>query len=76
MTALPGVFRATVVDGADPSGHRRLLVQATSALSAGAVWAEACVPYRSRSSPPQGSTVWIMFEEGDAARPVWIGTRP
>ena len=76
MTALPGVYRAKVIDGTDPTGTRRLLVQAAAALNIGAVWAEACVPYRSRVVPPTGSTVWIMFEEEDAARPVWIGTRP
>ena len=74
MAALSGIYRATVVDVTDPNRKRRLLVQVAPAQNAEPMWAEACIPYRSRSIPPVGSTVWIMFEEGDVTRPVWIGT--
>ena len=74
MAALPSVYLAKVVNGADPSRKRRLLVKGTSAMRGGPLWAEACVQNRSQASPPIGSTVLIMFEERDATRPVLIGT--
>lgn len=76
MTVLAGIYRATVVSNADPSGHRRLLVIAPGILPPEPVWSEACVPSRSRAIPPVGSTVWIQFEGGDPGRPVWVGVRP
>jgi hypothetical protein len=71
-----GIHRAIVVSNADPAGRKRLLVESPGALDAGPRWAEACVPHRSRAIPPVGSIVWIQFEAGDVARPVWIGVRP
>ena len=75
MSTLAGLYRATVVANNDPLLRRRLLVEASTVLDNGAQWAEACVPYRARATPPVGTAVWIMFEEGDVSRPVWVGTR-
>ena len=50
-------------------------------------WAEPCFPMGGGrpgedekishgfiSIPPKGSSVWVMFEQGEADKPVWIGT--
>lgn len=76
MNTLPGIYRATVVGNSDPTRKRRLLVQNPVLFHAGPQWAEACVPYRSRATPPIGSTVWLQFEGADVDHPVWVGTRP
>lgn len=76
MTVLAGIHRATVVGTSDPDGQRRLLVTAPGVLGPDPVWAEACVPCRSRAVPKVGSQVWLMFEGGDPGLPVWIGVRP
>lgn len=75
MTTLAGLYRATVAANNDPLQRRRLFVEAPSVLGDAAQWAEACVPYRARATPQVGTAVWIMFEEGDVSRPVWVGTR-
>jgi hypothetical protein len=82
MSQLFGKYRATVVDDQDPTATGRLMVDVpTAALTA--VWAEASLPPIPMSLvhlPPAGAEVWVEFEEGDAARPIWTGatwhTRP
>lgn len=76
MTVLPGIYRALVVGHNDPQGRKRLLVTAPGLLGPEAVWAEACMPCRSRAVPAVGSSVWLQFEGGDPGLPVWVGTRP
>lgn len=71
-----GIYRATVVGNADPQGRRRLQVVVPDLIGAGAVWAEACVAPGSRAQPHVGSAVWVQFEGGNAAHPVWLGVRP
>ena len=75
MTVLPGIYRALVVGNGDPQGRKRLLVTAPGLLGLEALWAEACVPYRSRALPAVGSSVWLQFEGGDPGLPVWVGAR-
>ena len=75
MAKLFGIYRAVVVSTADPTGQRRLLVTVPEVLGA-AVFAMPCVPAGSRAMPRAGAAVWVQFEAGDAARPVWVGTRP
>jgi Type VI secretion system/phage-baseplate injector OB domain len=74
MTPMPGLYRATVISNQDPLAKQRLSIRLPTASSN--VWAEACVPYQSHALPPAGTSVWIMFEGGDPAHPVWIGTHP
>lgn len=76
MTLLAGLYRATVLDNANPAGRRRLRVSVPDVAGAANLWAEACVPCGSRAMPQAGSAVWVQFERGDPARPVWIGVRP
>ena len=75
MAQLFGIYRAVVVSAADPARQRRLLVTVPEVPGA-AVWALPCVPAGSRATPRAGAIVWVQFEAGDAARPVWVGTRP
>jgi type VI secretion system (T6SS) baseplate-like injector VgrG len=67
-----GVYRATVVDNADPQNRRRLQVN-IAALGVLEVWAEVCLSGRAAGQPPRNATVWVMFEAGDPQRPVWLG---
>lgn len=76
MSTFHGIYRAVVVNNADPDGRKRLLVECPGVLDPQPRWAEACVPHRSRALPPVGSTVWLQFEAGDVTRPVWVGVRP
>ena len=71
-----GIYRAVVVSIADPIGQRRLLVTVPQALGEARVWALPCVPAGSRATPRAGTSVWVQFEAGNAAFPVWIGTHP
>lgn len=74
MSTHPGIHRAVVVDDCDPEQLRRLKVQVPGVYGDGeSSWASACVPAGSRRQPKVGSGVWVMFEGGDPARPVWMG---
>ena len=69
-----GIYRAVVTDDNDPEKLRRLKVRVPAVYGDGdSSWASACVPAGSRRQPKVGSGVWVMFEGGDPARPVWIG---
>ena len=75
MARSAGVYRAVVDDDADPTGRGRLRVTVVG-RAASSVWAEAClppVPAGMFAVPPVGATVWVQFEDGDRARPVWTG---
>ena len=76
MTPHFGIYRAVVIGVADPLHTRRLQVLIPAVLGEQPVWAAPCVPPGSRSLPKAGSPVWVQFEEGDPARPVWVGVRP
>ncbi len=69
-----GKFRATVLDNADAEHRGLLKVEVPDVFGSGvAVMAEACLPYGQYFAPPQGATVWVEFEAGDAGRPLWVG---
>lgn len=70
-----GIYRAVVMNADDPNRQRRLLVNVPEVLGT-ALWAMPCVPAGSRAMPRAGAVVWVQFEAGDAARPVWVGTCP
>ena len=92
-----GLYRATVVSTADPTGASRLLVQVPQLNGKGEFpWAMPCFPYLTQqpaleASCPAGTVsgrtkritirlprtrdpVWVMFENGDPAKPVWLGS--
>ncbi len=79
MAADFALHRAIVDSNGDPMRAYRLLVHIPDRGGA-AQWASPSVPYtddpRTIALPPAGATVWILFEDGDMARPVWIGWQP
>ena len=70
-----GVYRGTVVNNVDPQMLMRITVQVPDVLSTQTAWASACVPVGAMAVPANGEGVWITFEQGDPAFPIWIGTR-
>ncbi len=69
-----GIYRATVVETADPLVQRRLRVQVPNVSGDEAIWASACVPLSGCDQIPGiGDGVWVGFESGDPSRPVWLG---
>ncbi len=72
-----GLYRAVVVGSADPERRGRIQVRVPEVLGEATVWAEGCVPPGGESTGPNlEAIVWVAFEAGDPARPVWLGVRP
>ncbi|MFK5647994.1 phage baseplate assembly protein V [Ornithinimicrobium sp. LYQ121] len=70
-----GLYRATVLDNADPLARQRLLVRIPE-VSGHPVWAAACLPVPGTTELPAiGVGVWIALELGDPSRPIWLGQR-
>ncbi len=77
MPALPGVYRARVMNTMDPTAAGRVQVSIPALAGASQTWAPVCAPFGIVSNGPQiGATVWVAFEGGDANRPVVLGTSP
>ncbi|MEJ0042757.1 MAG: phage baseplate assembly protein V [Rhizomicrobium sp.] len=74
------IYRAHVMSSDDPLGAHRLRVVVPDVGGTTERWANPSVPYTADPSrialPPDGSTVWVLFEDGDTERPVWIGWYP
>jgi uncharacterized protein involved in type VI secretion and phage assembly len=73
-----GKYRGRVTDNADPTQRGRLKVSVPAVLGRLELWAMPCVPYAGNkvgfySLPEPGTGVWIEFEAGDPAYPVWTG---
>jgi hypothetical protein len=74
-----GKYRGTVVANNDPERQGRLKVRVPEVLGQGTTkWAVPCVPYAGKRAgfyavPSAGTTVFVEFEAGDLARPVWTG---
>jgi Type VI secretion system/phage-baseplate injector OB domain len=69
-----GIYRARVVDDADPSQQGRLLVLVPQVHGATASWAAPCFPpVDAVALPSTGDDIWVMFEGCDADYPVWLG---
>ncbi len=70
-------YRGVVVDNADPQGRGRVRVNVPDVLGATvSLWAEACLPPLAGLAievPEVGAMLWVEFEAGDAARPIWSG---
>lgn len=76
VRATCGVYRATVLDNADPLMHRRLLVRVPDVSGDEPVWAAACLPVPEiQEGPAVGDGVWIALESCDPSRPIWLGQR-
>jgi hypothetical protein len=76
---LYGKFRGTVAANEDPQrmGRLQALVPAVWGNAPGP-WAMPCLPMAGVNAglfaiPPLGAGVWIEFEAGDPASPVWVG---
>lgn len=79
MSDMPGIYPALVVNNDDPEKLGRIRVEIPALPLSGQPWALACVSpstIHDRTkfvAPEPQSEVWIMFQEADARRPVWIG---
>jgi Type VI secretion system/phage-baseplate injector OB domain len=82
MTTQPryyGKYRGMVINNIDPMMQGRLQVQVSDV--AGLIpmtWALPCVPLAGIQNgivalPIIGSGVWVEFEQGDPAHPIWVG---
>ena len=69
-----GKYRGTVLSNHDPQqlGRLQLSVPDVYDLSPSA-WALPCLPPGVSSLPEVGGMVWVEFEQGDLARPLWCG---
>jgi len=73
-TEFCGIYRAVVVDDADPLLTRRVRVLIPEARGDESVWAMACLPAGDTNAVPSvGDAVWVAFESGNPDRPVWLG---
>jgi Type VI secretion system/phage-baseplate injector OB domain len=68
-----GIYRAVVIDNVDPQQQRRLLVQAPGVSPQPLGWALPALTIAGEVGlPAPGEPVWVLFEAGDAERPVWL----
>ncbi len=74
-----GKHRGVVTNNQDPQHLGRLKARVPDVLgSAESGWAMPCAPYVEPKTgflmlPPVGIGVWIEFEGGDLAHPIWSG---
>jgi hypothetical protein len=68
-----GIYRGVVIDNVDPQQQRRLLVRAPSVSPDPLAWAlPALTVTKDAGLPAPGEPVWVLFEAGDPALPVWL----
>jgi len=79
-----GKYRGTVVQNIDPELRGRIQCLVPAVLGpVPSSWCEACVPLAGPTGaqmgtyfvPPIGAGVWVEFEQGDPARPIFAGCR-
>jgi hypothetical protein len=74
-----GKYRGTVVQNEDPMQKGRILATVPDVSEvATSNWAMPCVPFAAIQLgmfvlPPVGSKVWIEYEQGNPAKPIWSG---
>jgi hypothetical protein len=74
-----GKYRGIVVDNQDPNNQGRLKANVPAILQdVPSGWAYPALPYAGPgvgvwTIPPVGAGVWIEFEAGDVANPIWSG---
>lgn len=80
----PGIYRGTVTVNADPEFRGRLMLSIPDVASfVPSTWAEPCTVLAGPPGPgmgvyavpPAGTGVWVMFEQGNVNKPVWLGCR-
>lgn len=71
-----GLYRGTVVSNKDPLNKRRIKVVVPTVTGNNATnWAWPFETASIKVAPPAvNQGVWVMFENGDPAYPVWSGT--
>lgn len=78
-TRFYGKYRGVVQDIDDPEGLARIRANVPEVLDTEvSPWAWPCSTYAGpdvglHAVPPVGAGVWIEFEAGDPARPIWVG---
>jgi len=70
--AFDGIYRGMVMNAADPLMKSRLQVNVPG-IAVASGWAMPCREFNSTAMPPVGTAVWVMFEAGNPANPVWMG---
>jgi hypothetical protein len=73
--SLYGIYAGSVTDNLDPLSRLRVKVSVPAAGGL-EMWARPCVPVAESGVPSVGQSVWIAFEGGDPASPVWLGVIP
>lgn len=79
MSKFFGKYRGTVADNVDPLQLGRVQVSVPSVLGDGRLsWAMPCAPFAGPqvglfTVPPLNANVWVEFEAGNPARPIWSG---
>lgn len=73
-----GKYRGLVAANDDPLGQGRIQVRVPAVLGEQTLWALPCAPYAGPdvgflALPPVGANVWVEFEGGDRAHPIWAG---
>lgn len=74
-----GKYRGLVTDVADPDGMGRIRAEVPAVYGeAESPWAMPAFPFAGKSHglvfmPEVGDGVWVEFEGGDLARPIWSG---
>lgn len=70
-----GKYRGVVVkNDADKNNMGNIMVTVPSVMGDVEVTACPCLPYGHFCVPAVGSSVWVEFESGDVAYPIWVGT--
>lgn len=75
MGRYPSIYRGVLLNTADPLNSGRMQVRVPEVFGAESSWAGVCKPLGSSgvTGPSIGSQVWVMFEGGEATRPVVLG---
>jgi hypothetical protein len=71
-----GTYRGTVVETADPLQQGRLLVTVPEIYGTEPAWALPSHTPGGDQVPAIGDDVWVSFEHGDPAYPVWEAAGP
>jgi hypothetical protein len=76
-----GKYRGIVYQNVDPEGRARIMASVPAVSSVlPTTWCEPCLPLAGKQMgayfvPQIGAGVWIEYEQGDPARPIWTGCR-